>query len=319
MMTSIHSNEAYSLDILESLKLGNSFFSSNDDENCIPGTCGELVQGLYRGQEFLINSPIPYYAKASVKVFQGRDVHVLGQGQWTKVKKSVESVIAQVSGDQNIGAIVSIDSEIPRGKGFASSTAEMTAAIAAILNTLSLKFSDQFFTDILLSIDKSTDAVYLPGITAIHHLTGKKILSLGNPPPLAFIAVDDGGEVETCAFDRKKARSVASKHVDFYEWAVRCMMNAFRSQSTKTIGRIATESARINQKILFKNLFEDLLKGTEEFGAIGVNCAHTGSALGVMYDPRFCNLERLLTQVEKIAGTERILGFFPLIGGKNLT
>jgi L-threonine kinase len=318
MMTIIHSNEAYRIDFLKSLELGDALFYDSGDECFIPGTCGELVQGIYRGQEFLINSPIPFYAGASVKVFQGRDVHVLGQGQWTKVKKAVESVLSKVSEDQNIGAMVSIDSEIPRGKGFASSTAEMTAAIIAMANVLSLKITDQFITDILLSIDKSTDAVYLPGITIIHHLTGKQILSLGSPPPLSFIAVDDGGEIETCAFDRKKARSVTSKHEDFYEWAVRCMKNAFMTQSTRTIGRIATESARINQKILFKNLFEDLVKGTEEFGAVGVNCAHTGSALGVMYDPRFCDLGKLLTQIEKIAGRERILGFFPLIGGKKL-
>ncbi len=288
---------------------------SYDTKATFPGTCGELVQGIFQGQEFLINSPIPLYASVSVEIMQGSGIEVQTEGNWTKVRKAVEKTLYSISPSSSLAARLSITSQLPRGKGFASSTADMTAAICAVGQAFGIQFSDQFITDILISIDNSSDAVYLPGISALHQLNGKHILSLGNPPPIRFIAVDNGGEIDTHDFDRQKARAVAGKHQDFYSWCLKSMNRAFTFGDSRTIAYLATESARINQEIIFKSFFDDLVQVATEFDGLGVNCAHTGSTLGVMYDPRKCDAERLESQIEKVVGKERILGNFPLISG----
>ena len=76
-------------------------------------------------------------------------------------------------------------------------------------------------------------------------------------------------------------------------------------------------SARLNDVLLPKPGFSDLLHKVLEAGAVGLNAAHTGTVLGVLYDPigRPGLSDRLRRVIEPIQGQASIIGDFAVKSG----
>jgi len=51
------------------------------------------------------------------------------------------------------------------------------------------------------------------------------------------------------------------------------------------IGKAATASAILNQRLLAKPQLESVISLGREFGALGVCAAHSGTALGILFEP----------------------------------
>ena len=279
-----------------------------------PATCGELIQGFIYGQDFLINSPINLYSAIRVLLTEDSEVKVFTPGTFSKVADVVRKTLDQF-GATSLGAKIFIDSMIPRGKGMASSTSELTSAIYATANACSAALEPHEVMSIILDVDKSSDSVFLPGITRCNHLTGDLLEDYGHPPPLAFLIVDCGGEVETIGFNRAHAREVAKRNAERLEKALFLLRKGFRTKNAHLIALACTISADVNQEVLFKAELSDLVEGAKEFGGLGVNCAHTGTVLGVMFDPTKTSERDLRNRVEVLVGKERIIGAHSLIAG----
>ncbi len=279
----------------------------------VPATCGELMQGYLDGHDFLINSPIALYAEVCVELNQSGEVEVESLLKSPKIKTAVSDTLARLG--SAAGAKVTVHSRLPRGKGLASSTSEIAAAILATADALQVNIPLQVITDMLLKIDRSTDAVHLPGIVMTNHLQGTVFEFFGEPPPLSFLLIDTGGEVSTMGFDRVHARAVAHAQRGRLRNAVKCMQTGFLHSDARLIGLAATESARINQGVLYKECLEDVIRLSLDAGAVGVNCAHTGTVLGVMYDHRHVDVERLKNSLVPLVGDKAILGNYRLIAG----
>lgn len=279
-----------------------------------PGTCGELMQGYIDGKDFLINSPIPFYARVYISLKTSGEVKVISRGHYAKVANVVRETL-KLYNSADLGAEISIESKIPRGKGLASSTSELTAAIVATAQALNQDISQEQIVRILIHVDHSSDGVFLPGINMFNHLSGLRYESFGDPPPLNFIIVDTGGEVSTMGFNREQARSVAKTHEVELRRGITLLRKGFERKNAALIAAGATISAIVNQKVLHKPLLETLIEGTLEFGGLGVNCAHTGTVLGVMYDPNKTSTLALMHRVRSLIGEKPILGVYPLIPG----
>ena len=284
-----------------------------------PGTCGELVQGFYNGKDFLINSPIPFFAKASVSLKnKNQNFKALEKNKYLKVNQILNRVLSHLNTNEEFLYEVEIESKIPRGKGLASSTAELTAVILAVSSALNKKISDYEISNLLISVDNSSDGVFLPGISNINHLSGDVYDIYQNIPHLSFIIVDSGGEVSTQDFDRNFARSIAIENRSSIQQSLFFIEEGFSTKNPKLIAEAATISARVNQNVLFKDPLETLIEGTREFGGLGVNCAHTGSILGVMFDHQKTDKDKLCERVRKLIHPLPILGIYPLIAGSRL-
>ena len=64
----------------------------------------------------------------------------------------------------------------------------------------------------MISVDHSSDGVFLPGISYINHLKGNIYKKFKYIPSLSFIIIDSGGEVSTQKFDRNLARYISIKN-----------------------------------------------------------------------------------------------------------
>jgi uncharacterized protein involved in propanediol utilization len=69
--------------------------------------------------------------------------------------------------------------------------------------------------------------------------------------------------------------------------------------SVPHLGRVATASARINQRYLPKPRFDELERAVELTGAAGLQIAHSGTVAGLMFDAHAEDLEPRLEAGER--------------------
>ena len=87
------------------------------------GTCGELAQGFFRGEPLLITCPIEKFSTCTVSdEFAGVD------GLGTKSRTMLRKILRHLDAtDFKLG--VRLTSELPRGKGMASSSADRKSVV----------------------------------------------------------------------------------------------------------------------------------------------------------------------------------------------
>lgn len=243
-----------------------------------PGSCGELVQGTLNGNNFLITCPIDLYSEITILP----DLQQTGS-RGSKLRMAIDKTSHYLQIADNQFAI-EVRSDLPSGKGMASSSADISAVCQAIALDAGTSLTPDEIADIALSIEP-TDGIFYPGIMMFDHIHGRIRRSLGNPPKIIILVFDVGGEIDTLYFNRRndlirlnreKAGQVAR--------ALEMVMAGLKSGNSALIGQGATLSALANQKILYKPSLEKVITISNRFGALGVNAAHSGTVLGIMFD-----------------------------------
>lgn len=278
-----------------------------------PATCGEFVQGHIDGEDFLINCPIDLFSYATVQRIGEPGIRLIDLEFFTKIQQGIAMIAERI--EVPLQHEIAIRSHIPRGKGMASSTADLTAALSAISEGCGLRMSLSELSYLITRIEPS-DCVHLPGISHVNHLTGRLHECLEAPGDISVVVVDCGGEVDTVAFDREHARAVYRAERTKIMAARSMLKRGLRVRDEALVGMAATMSAEISQKILHKAPFDELLACTRELGALGVNCAHSGTVLGVMHRTSEGIGRSLIEAIaRRFAGELTILGDFHVISG----
>jgi L-threonine kinase len=242
-----------------------------------PGSCGELVQGTIKGQNFLITCPIDVYSQAQIISCASP---VLPDYQ--KAATAMEMTLRYLGVTQQ-NQSVHIQSELLVGKGMASSSADISAACQATAIHAGKPLQAEEIAAIALSIEP-TDAIFYPGIMMFDHVEGKLSKCLGQPPPLDIVILDVGGEIDTLSFNRRvdlvEQNQLKEKAVSE---AVELVAAGIKKGDSRLIGAGATLSALANQSILYKPYLEQIIDISKYYGAVGVNAAHSGTVLGVLF------------------------------------
>jgi L-threonine kinase len=277
-----------------------------------PGTCGELMQGAIDEQDFLVNCPVNLFSYATVHA-AGDGLHLHDLHRYTKIRDTIALAAHEYA--FRLGHQVAIRSDIPRGKGMASSSADITAALEAVCRSCDVKLTAELFARIVTEIEPS-DCVHFPGIAHVNHLTGQLLEAMPAPEGMNVLVVDCGGEIDTIAFDRQRARGVYRSNQPYLKEALAMLKRGLYENDPVAVAEAATRSATLNQQIHIKPQFEELLVTTRELGALGVNCAHSGTVLGVMYRSGDKLKSRLQADISQRFGTGiSIVGDFNIISG----
>lgn len=247
-----------------------------------PGSCGELVQGTLDGSNFLVTCPVTVYSRVSVSLAGAGDRN--GQRVLEKTREAVVRTLRYLNVSQPQISI-EVDTELPMGKGMASSSADISAACLATALACGRQLSEDAICDIALSIEP-TDGIFLPGVTMIDHVSGTIRRPLGLPPAIRIAVFDVGGEVDTVAFNRRTDlvelnRAKQAK----VEEALRLVEVGIQNGDCRMIGAGATLSSLANQSILFKPALEAIIAISRHYQSVGVNVAHSGTVMGVLFAP----------------------------------
>ena len=130
----------------------------------VPGTSGELVQGMLDGAHFLITCPVDLYSTVRVDLYAGKG-EVEGPQDCPKAIQAVRLTLSYFR-REDLDARLYVASPIPRGKGMASSTADVAAAIGATALALGRPISPLDVGRLALSVEPS-DGVMFPGMPSL--------------------------------------------------------------------------------------------------------------------------------------------------------
>ncbi len=276
---------------------------------CIPGSCGELVQGTSSGINFHVTCPVNWYSKVTVTVVPSLKKIFFPK---TRIKTAwAVRKMLNYFGYPDFGAIIEIASSLPLSKGMASSTGDIAAACYAVAAALKIRLDPEIVAETALSIEPS-DGTFYPGIWSFDHVKGLISEKIGESFSLGILALDFGGIVDTLEFNR-------SPGLFFYNQinepktkkALELVKLGFSRKDPFLIGKGATISALANQIINPKPRLGELVEFVTSLGAYGINVAHSGTVAGVLLPP---GQERNKCLISKIREKfPEIKNYYPLL------
>lgn len=252
----------------------------------LPATCGELVQGTLDGVPCLVSCPIDLYNQAEVSL-QAEPGRRAPAGKL----KAAEALRAGLEylGSEWPGAALRLRSPIPLSRGYASSTADIGAALFAVAQELEKPLDPWTAAQIAIQIEP-TDSTFFSGLALLSHREVRFFELLGPAPGLHLLMLDPGGEVDTLRFNRQDHRDGLARLAPDHREAFELLQSGLERASLADIAQAATLSARAHQAILFNPLLEQVLPLLAGLGALGVCRAHSGTLVGILFDPRQADL-----------------------------
>ncbi len=240
-----------------------------------PGSCGELIQGYGWGNSFMITCPINRYsrAKSCLSKHSAALPEKSERARWLTLK---------YLGREDCMVDVHLTSDIPVGKGMASSTADISAVCQATALACGCMLTAEEIAAIAIAIEPS-DGTFYPGIVQFDYRGGAVLRRLGAAPATKILVYDCGGEVDTLAFNKrqdlidKQKKNEAKIHK-----AVALCEAGLKMGSVDRIGEAATISAFANQTILYKDVLDAFYEAGKKAGGRGIITAHSGTVLGLL-------------------------------------
>lgn len=248
---------------------------------CSFGTFGELLQGVdTKGRDFLVTLPINRFSNAKFTYYPSLGIMVSPSNK--QKSKELAALILRHYGYEP-GGILEINSNIPVGKGLASSSADLVATARALNECFDLCMTTEEMLSFIRHIEP-TDGVMYEGVVSFYHRIVQVNEFLGDLPQLTIIGFDEGGEVDTIDFNKLPKPFTQQEKIE-YDELQRKISQAIRHRDIKGIGEVATRSAVLNQKLRYKKFFNMILEICAEVDGLGVVAAHSGTCLGILLSP----------------------------------
>ncbi|WP_379138146.1 kinase [Paenibacillus sp. sgz500958] len=248
---------------------------------CAFGTFGELLQGVdTKERDFLVTLPINRFSNAKFTYYPSLGIIVSPSNK--QKSRELAALILRYYGYEE-GGVLEINSNIPVGKGLASSSADLVATARALNECFDLQMTTEEIQSFLRHIEP-TDGVMYEGVVSFYHRMVQVNEFLGDLPKLTIIGFDEGGEVDTIDFN-KLPKPFTQQEKSEYDELRRKISKAIRQGDIKVIGEVATRSAVLNQKLRHKKFFNLILDICTEVEGLGVVAAHSGTCLGILLSP----------------------------------
>ncbi|CDZ41413.1 Propanediol utilization protein PduX [Neorhizobium galegae bv. officinalis] len=281
------------------------------------GHHGELIQGVFedcegRLQRGLISLPCrDYKSRATLTLEHERSLSVTPVDR-EKAKRAAKFVLDRF-GPARAGGQLSISSNIPIGRGMGSSTADVLASIIAAFDSLDCQPSAQMVMEIAVAAEGACDSTLYSQLAVLFaQREGAIIESFKNSLPLLdVISVDTTPDriVDTLKFP--PAEYVPSE-IELFRVLRGMVREALGTVNIELLGKAATASAEINERFLPKPGLHEIKRIGDLHGAAGVQVAHSGTVVGLMFDPKQPSRAERLEFAARQLGS---LGFEPTIIG----
>lgn len=261
----------------------------------IPATCGELVQGIYQGEPCLVSCPIDKYSTAKVTISQGTHQ----EQKQPQLSKANQALLAGLTwfGHENYNGCLNIETSIPSGRGYGSSTADIGAVLYALAQACERPLSATQATLLAAEIEPS-DSTLFSSLTMLNHLNGKRIETLSDAPNLNVLVIDPGEVIDTIKYNQQVPPNTLTKLAPIHQITFDLLRQGLQMKDWKMVGKAATLSATAHQKILFNPMLDNVLKITKSVSALGVCRAHSGSLLGLLLDPATTNIDEIRKYIQ---------------------
>lgn len=244
------------------------------------GSCGELVQGMLSdGTAFQVTLPVRLFSTVTVTASPATTSTVDVTPRDRSKAAAAAAATASLVSDQAAHLAVVLANEIPVGAGLGSSTADVVAAIRATAAAFGRVLTAAEVGSIAGSIEVS-DGTMHDGIC----VTDRRGTLLEAWPwwpafhVVALVPAAPGVDTETVDLHGHL------EHAPTYERLLSDLRSAAERRDPHPFLAAAATSATLHQAILGNPLVELVDELMATTGAAGWNIAHTGTALGLLFD-----------------------------------
>lgn len=261
------------------------------------GSCrahhGEILQGIFRDQQNrlrrgLVSLPLPLLGATAkflptpherITVLQNEPVK-------TKAAKAAEMTLRNLGLEQH-GGYLFLANDCPLGWGLGSSTCDVVATIRAVADAFGVELSAHDVGKLAVRAELASDSVMFDQNTVLFaHHDGLVLEEFANPLPcFEVVAVNTDNSHRGIDTLRQPFANYTSGEVEEFDALRRKLQRALQHNDLSGIGKVATASATINDRYLPKPYFATLLAIASACQAVGVQVAHSGSVIGLLFDP----------------------------------
>ena len=244
-----------------------------------PASCGEFVQGILDNEEYLSSYAINLFSVATLE--ESKDI--INKGP-SKSRRAMELVFEKfnipIEDTKNIS--LNIKSQIPIGKGMASSTADIGATIKATLSMLNKTLTGEEISKLAVKIE-ATDSLLLNQHSIFNPLTAdvKKYLGGINDTKVVILEPDDILNTKLIR-TMPDYKSYKMQNKEIIKTSFDLLDEGLLKNDLNLIGRACTYSGLANENIHKKPFLKEIIEISDRFGCYGVNIAHSGTVIGVL-------------------------------------
>lgn len=244
-----------------------------------PGSCGELIQGYIDNELKLVSCGIESYSYATIK----RETLTNQQaGDKAKDALNLTEKYLGITEENQLELDLDIRSNLPVAKGMASSTADIAAA--SLATSLAYKKPLQFkdIAKICTQIE-STDSVMFDSMTLFASKSGDFVEETNWQPEFYVLVLEPETLIKTAAFHTQKNDKLFKQQAKSFSRVHALYLTAVKEKSLDKLGEAATKSAILNQVILPKPFFKEVVSIQSNYQSVlGINVAHSGTVIGIL-------------------------------------
>lgn len=264
------------------------------------GHHGEIFQGVYvnpsgrlkRGLVSLISgifrSEAVFYPNSSASVSVKPD--------W-KVKAACAAQLTLEHCEVGLtGGHLIIKNNMPPSWGLGSSTSDVTASIRAVSAAFGRTLSPHVVASLAVKAEIASDSVMFSDRAVLFAQRDGVVLEEFSQqlPPIEVL----GFNTDPTGYDTLGAPPARYSwwEIEAFRPLLGLLRKAVNTQDPRLVGCVASASARINQRHLPKPHFDYLEKLVTQVGALGLQVAHSGTVVGLLFDPASFNLSEQLAE-----------------------
>lgn len=218
-----------------------------------------------------------------------------------KAQRAAKLSLARLDGNCRGGHLL-IRSNIPPCWGLGSSTSDVVAVIQAVANTFGVNISPELTAELAVQAEIASDSTMFGARAVFFGFRDGHVIEDfgGRLPPLEVVGFNTTKSAGVDTLSQPLAR-YSLEEIEVLRLLVESLRLAVQLQDASLVGKVASASARINQRHLPKHHYDYFEKLVERVGALGLQVAHSGTVAGLLFDPQASELE------EKIEETRALL------------
>ena len=243
-------------------------------------TAGDSDAG--RGDEGL-RAAVGGQGDEGVSASKGRELEVVPA--W-KLKAARAARLALEFVGAPVGGRLEIECSVATGVGLGSSTCDVVAAIRAVCAAYGVAVEPDVVARIAVAAEGAVDPIMFDREVVLFAQRQGRVLERFGLwiPSYVVVSVDTDvgtGGVDTLSLPPPR---YTDAELEAFEGLVARSRAAFERRDAAAIAVVATESATMNQRFVALRGFCEIVALAEEFGALGVQIAHSGTVAGILFD-----------------------------------
>ena len=271
---------------------------------------GEIFQGVLEGasgrlQRGLVSLPCSIF-RSEATFYPDLSGVVRVDPVWKIKTQNAVKLALDFLGKHGWGGRLKTRSNVPVGWGLGSSTSDVTAAIRAVADAFRDRVTPKDIAHLAVRAETASDSLMFDERMVLFAQREGVIIEdfnglLPEIEVLGFNTDPSGNGVNTLDFIPVR---YSWWEIEAFRPLIGRLRRAVETQDPYCIGEVATASAKINQKHLPKPRYDEVLLIKDRVGALGLQVAHSGTVVGLLFDPldsrKDCQIRQAQTLLESL-------------------